>query len=879
MNPKTKKVFPIVPYLERCFYMPNGELVQLQPHQSEILSVALTPDTYGKLPYKQFIYSAPKKSGKSLTGAMIGNWFAFSGISESNGEVYCCVSPNTNVKMSDGSSLKISNIVNNKIHGNVKTWDEKSGQFTNRKILNWFKTPRGDRRFLRIETAAGIIELTDDHELLTQYGWIQSGALHVGDSIATSYLSLSDKQKSIVIGSLLGDGSVVHEKNNRRGRGKNAHFRFSNCIQQGGYVAVKVSVLGDHVTVLPIQPSRNLNINGKEYNAQEQLVVYSHSSPIWNDYYDKWYTSGKRKVVPRDLQLDPLSLAIWYMDDGYIVSNPKQHYSRICTNGFLLEDVRFLQSILLRDFSLHASIDHIVDNQYVLRFNAHSSRRLSEIISPYVPPSMRYKLYNRSIFSRKYKLKQCKLSEYNPDIFLREERPGPLFVPITSIKSPKISRNTLYCIEVEDTHNFISGRIITKNCCNDLEQAQGRIFRMLRQSILFNPILRDQCTKVHERIIELKNGTRIEALANDYAGAAGSNPELSLFDELWGACSESSRRLFEEMTPSSARYNSIRVIVTYAGILGESELLEDIYKYCIPDDSGRYRDPRFPNLPVYVRGDTLMYWDHEQRMPWQTQEYLESQRNQPGFRWPAYQRIHENRWVESEEGLDMGDWDGCIDFAKSMRYDHSPQYAEKEWCESIKLENTKNLQLAIGVDASTKKDRAAVTTCFKRDGMIWVGPRMFWEPTKEDPLQFETSIEQYILELQKKFSISVLYYDPWQFERSAQILRQKGIPCWEYTQTQPNTIKMSEYLMDLLRGKKLMIYGDKDLRHEASMCTVKLIPGRGRRIVKDNENKKIDSIISLCMSALACGEVCPDMGDLRGQFLLLGKGHTWNAFK
>lgn len=417
---------------------------------------------------------------------------------------------------------------------------------------------------------------------------------------------------------------------------------------------------------------------------------------------------------------------------------------------------------------------------------------------------------------------------------------------------------------------------------NDVDQAEGRIFRAFKRCVRANPMLQDQCTKIHERLIELKNGTQIVAISGDYAGAAGANPELTLWDELWGYMKESSRRLFEEMTPSPARFNSLRVIVTYAGVMGESVLLEEIYRYCIPDDSGRYRDPRFPDLPVYVRGDTFMYWDHEARMPWQQgamgEAYYESERNQPGFRWPTYQRIHENRWVESDEGLDMADWDGCIDFAKSMHYSHNPTFAETEWCGDLELPNTKNLQVAIGVDASTKKDRAAVVTCFKRNGMIWLGPRMYWEPSKEDPLQFEQTIERYILELQSKFSISVLFYDPWQFERSAQILRQKGIPCWEYTQTQPNTIKMSEYLMDLLRGKKLMMYHDKELRHEASMCTVKLIPGRGRRIMKDNDNKKIDSIIALSMAALACGEVCPDMGDLRGQFLLLGRKHNWNAF-
>lgn len=403
---------------------------------------------------------------------------------------------------------------------------------------------------------------------------------------------------------------------------------------------------------------------------------------------------------------------------------------------------------------------------------------------------------------------------------------------------------------------------------NDIDQAQGRVYKALKTHIESSPILQKECSKIHERLIELKNGLTINAIAGDYAGAAGSNPELTIFDELWAYKSEAARRLYEETTPSPARMNSLRVIVTYAGIMGESDLLEEIYKYCIPDahleeNKRKHRDPRFPSLPVYTRGDSFLYWDHVPRMPWQTPDYYLSQRNQAGFRQSAYLRIHENRWVESEEGLPMHEWDSCVEMARTLRHYTWPG-------------PNKNLQIAVGVDASTKKDRAAVTSCFKKDGMIWLGPRKWFQPSKESPLQFEDTIEKFVLELHQNYSISVLYYDPWQFERSAQLLRQRGIPCHEFVQTQPNQIQATEYTMDLLRGARIVIYPDEELRREATMCSIKEIPGRGRRIMKDNDNKKIDSIISMCMAALACGNHCPDSIDLRGQFLLLGRSKMWN---
>jgi hypothetical protein len=79
--------------------------------------------------------------------------------------------------------------------------------------------------------------------------------------------------------------------------------------------------------------------------------------------------------------------------------------------------------------------------------------------------------------------------------------------------------------------------------------------------------------EVQTKTIFLANGTTITAISGDYAGAAGSNHGWLSYDELWAYTSESSRRLWEELTPVPTRKNSIRFITTYAGFEGESELL------------------------------------------------------------------------------------------------------------------------------------------------------------------------------------------------------------------------------------------------------------------------------------------------------------------
>jgi len=98
-------------------------------------------------------------------------------------------------------------------------------------------------------------------------------------------------------------------------------------------------------------------------------------------------------------------------------------------------------------------------------------------------------------------------------------------------------------------------------------------------------------------------------------GAAGSNHGLVSYDELWGYTSESSIRLWEELTPVPTRRNSIRLVTTYAG---ESGLLWDLYRQVgskdkHPDGQG---ERLHPDLPIYANRDARIfaYWDHEPRM-------------------------------------------------------------------------------------------------------------------------------------------------------------------------------------------------------------------------------------------------------------------------
>src|SRR4029450_3013045 len=181
---------------------------------------------------------------------------------------------------------------------------------------------------------------------------------------------------------------------------------------------------------------------------------------------------------------------------------------------------------------------------------------------------------------------------------------------------------------------------------NDLEQPLARVFKTMEGLIKFNPELKAEA-EVQAKNIYLTNGTTLTAISGDYQGAAGSNHGLVSYDELWGYISESSTRLWEELTPVPTRKNSIRFISTYAGFEGESGLLWDLYKQVVSkDEHPEGQGERLhPDLPIYANREAriVAYWDHEPRMPWQTQAYREAQRRT--LRPNTSLRLHATRWT------------------------------------------------------------------------------------------------------------------------------------------------------------------------------------------------------------------------------------------
>ena len=177
---------------------------------------------------------------------------------------------------------------------------------------------------------------------------------------------LTARQLEIVNGSLLGDGCI--------------YTNFINPLCKLQIIQSKFDFIGE-------DKKSYLNFFGKEFidigfsiiastakssgmikeisgdRIYHRYTFYTRVNPVWNQIEKNWYVPRqhhhykRRKIVPNDLKLTPLSLCIWYMDDG---CNGGKHGSNatISTNGFTIEECDFLCSRLKEDLSINASIQY-----------------------------------------------------------------------------------------------------------------------------------------------------------------------------------------------------------------------------------------------------------------------------------------------------------------------------------------------------------------------------------------------------------------------------------------------------------------------------------------------------------------------------------------
>jgi uracil-DNA glycosylase len=367
----------------------------------------------------------------------------------SRGEVFIanilkCLRYNAQVQLGDGSWERIGRLVRSRYDGEVMSVDD-DGRLVPRRVIGWHATPLADRGVYRLTYCSAKnagngrvgIELTGDHPVLTERGYVPAAALSDSDRVATGQ-GLSDVARDVVCGTLLGDGYIPRIT---------AHLFMAHSARQGAYARFKAEVLAE---LQPRIEERLIAAVATGEETQPVVHVRTLASRALGILRQEFYRP--RKIVPEWIadELNPRMLAIWFMDDGHLrVRPPRQPSAEIATTGFASADLATLRRGLLKlGVPTKARGGR-------LHFDVEATRTLSSLIAPFVPECMRYKLHPDVRETVPFDAAQ--LAPGTPSVIYD-------YAEVEDVTSVPRADTTFFCIDVEGTHNFVTAGGVVHNC-------------------------------------------------------------------------------------------------------------------------------------------------------------------------------------------------------------------------------------------------------------------------------------------------------------------------------------------------------------------------------------------------------------------------------
>jgi recombination protein RecA len=372
---------------------------------------------------------------------------------EKVGVMFGCMSYGTRVTLADGTQEKIGKIVNQRQEVEVLSYDPESGRIIPRRIVNWFNNGRTDQ-FLQFTVAKSggngkaQFAATENHLVRTPGGWREAGELIPGDRVALAEpWRLSGQQMELILGALMGDGSLSPNPHGRSG----TRFRMGHGAKQASYLDWKVSLLGN------IGCTLSSNAKGAVF---ADLTPLPELAELREGVY---FGDGKKHLSGEYLKaLTPFSLAVWYMDDGCFTVRSKGVQERtqggtgrieICVQAMSPGSRERLADYLRATHRLDVKVvTRGSRSQAVLQFTTAASEKFQKLVAPYIHPSMEYKLLPRF-------RGQCRVE---PEFVPAEMRLVPARILDIHVKPPTRSMNR-FDIEVEGSHNYFVDGVMVHN--------------------------------------------------------------------------------------------------------------------------------------------------------------------------------------------------------------------------------------------------------------------------------------------------------------------------------------------------------------------------------------------------------------------------------
>lgn len=237
----------------------------------------------------------------------------------------------------------------------------------------------------------------------------------------------------ILIGTMLGDAGVADGKESA-----SLSIRWEHSLKQEEYAVWKAQCIPNYSIYKRNRFDKRTN---KTYSS---ITIYS-TKDDYRDIRDVFYKKGK-KIIPLKIlnNLSPLSIAVWYMDDGNVYYNGNNCHITLGVDCFTERE----KANIIKYFYKKYKVNFKKTGNAIRLTSKKDCEVFMNIISQFIHPSLKYKTLEYVICIHKLKPKKIRKEVCGRPV-LQIEVCGEIVKEWKSIKEAAlkllISENSIYC--------------------------------------------------------------------------------------------------------------------------------------------------------------------------------------------------------------------------------------------------------------------------------------------------------------------------------------------------------------------------------------------------------------------------------------------------
>ena len=236
------------------------------------------------------------------------------------------------------------------------------------------------------------------------------------------YVPLSDQARAVLLGSILGDGSLKIQN-----KYSNANIQIRHSEVQKDYLLWKANALQE------IAGDKSVSVQDTDgYSKNKKWRFSSKRTPALTELHHLTYSHNTVRIRRAWLnQMTALSLAIWWCDDGSLIGYGGRK-GVFCTDGFDKASVEILARYLGVVWNFRAIVapvgrkrDGKQDQYWRLWIRSQEElKKFLRIIIPYIPVSNMLSktilLYKDSQFQQRWISEVVSLSKFSESVVMAE---------------------------------------------------------------------------------------------------------------------------------------------------------------------------------------------------------------------------------------------------------------------------------------------------------------------------------------------------------------------------------------------------------------------------------------------------------------------------